>query len=346
MARARSWCRRLAVAALVAAISGQAAQARADEAGDERAFYELGRGLPLFGGRLIVGGYASVEAEFLDQAPDRLGIDDLSTFLTLNLTDRWLVFTEIELEDPVHVDSGGVGSGDPVFSLERLYTEWNGGDRFRVRGGQMLTPIGIWNVIHAAPLVWSTSRPIATEQFFDTGLTGVEATLFVPVSGAELALSALGQATNQIDDTNDPQETRRGFGARAELATANGPRVGASFLRFKDREDRRTETAAGVDLLWNTRHVELWSEIAANVPDSGSTTWGGYVQAVWHAPRRLHPFVRLEYADLGSFERVPIVFGVAWKPLDPVIVKLEGVVGGDDTTLEGDGFLTSVAVLF
>ncbi len=337
------------VAALAAAICAQVADSRADEADDAddvRPVYELGRGLALFDGRLVLGGYASVEAQFLDQTPDQLKIDDLSTFLTLNLTDRWLVFTEMELEDPVHVDGGGVGSGDPVFSLERLYTEWNGGDRFRLRAGQMLTPIGIWNVVHAAPLVWSTSRPIATEQFFDTGLTGIEATVFAPVGRSELAVSAYGQATNQIDDTNDPQETRRGFGARAEWTQAAGPRVGASFLRFKDHVDGRTETAVGVDLLWNTRHLELWSEFAANVPDSGSTTWGGYVQAVWHAPWRLHPFVRLEYADLGTFERVPVVFGVAWKPLDPVILKLEGVVGGDDTTLEGDGFLTSVAVLF
>lgn len=331
---------------MAAAFGALPAGARADEAGDDAPFYELGRGLPLFDGRLVVGGYASVEAEFLDQTPDRLAVDDLSTFLTLNLTDRWLVFTEMELEDPVHVDGGGVGSGDHVFSLERLYTEWNGGDRFRIRAGQMLTPIGIWNVVHAAPLVWSTSRPIATEQFFDTGLTGIEATVFTPIRRSELALTAFGQATNQIDDTNDPQETRRGFGGRAELTTDNGPRIGASFLRFKDHEDRRTETAAGMDLLWNTRHLELWSELAANVPDSGATTWAAYVQAVWHAPWRLHPFVRLEYADLGSYERVPVVFGVAWKPLDPVIVKLEGVVGGDDTTLEGDGVLTSVAVLF
>lgn len=338
MSRIASWRHKAILASVLAFVTAFCAPAHAD--------YELGRGYSLLDGRLTIGGYFSLEAEFLDETPDQLLVDDLSAFVTFRITDRWLLFTEMEAEDPVHVDDDGVGSGKHVFSLERLYTQWLGGDRFRLRAGKMLTPIGIWNLIHAQPLVWSTSRPIATEQFFDTGLTGLEATVFAPLSGAELAFTAFGQATKQLDDSNDPQETRRGFGARVERTPDRGPKVGASFIRFRDRSDDRTETAVGADAIWSTDLAEISSEWAVNIPDSGATTWGAYVQGVAHVGWHLHPFLRLEYADLGSYDRVPVVLGIAFTPLDAMVFKVEGIVGGHDTTLDGNGVLTSFSVLF
>lgn len=326
-------------AALVAAFMlGSATAAAAD--------YVLGRGLTLLDDRLTIGGYLAVHATFLDETDDRLELEDLSALITLRITKDWLLFSEIELEDPVHVDGGGIGSGDHIFSLERLYTQWHGNDRFRLRVGQMLTPFGIWNVIHAEPLVWSTSRPVATEQFFDTGVTGFEASVFAPVGTTDLTVTAFGQGTGHIDDTNDIQEASRAVGARIEAATAAGPRIGASAVYFRDENDRRDETACGVDALWAMRLAELSAEAAINVPESGETTWGLYLQAVAHTPWRLHPFVRMEYVDLGSSDRVPVVIGIAWKPASAVVFKLEGIVGGHDTSLGGEGVLTSFSVLF
>jgi len=329
-------CRRIAVA-LIVATCATAQVSFAD--------CHPGRGVSLFHDKLTIGGYVAVNASFLDETRDTLMLDDLSAFVTLHLTDRWLVFAEAELEDPVHVESGGFATGSDVFSLERLYSEWQPNDRLRLRVGQMLTPFGIWNLIHAQPLVWTTSRPIATADFFDTGVTGFEATVFAPVSRVDVSVTAYGQVTPHVDETDDPQEAHRAVGARID-AGVSGLRVGASAAYFREHEDRRDETAAGVDAMWTARYVELSTEIALNVPDSGDTTGAGYVQAVLHAPWTLHPFVRVEYADLGSYDRVPVVFGLAWKPTDATIVKLEGIVGGHDTSLGGDGVLASYAVLF
>lgn len=338
-----SFARRARAALLAATVLGGAALGIALPRHAEA--YELGRGLSLFGGRLVLGGYASLDAEFLDEETDQLVLDDLSTFWTLNLADHWLVFAEAELEESVHVDGDGVGLGDDVFSLERLYGQWQGSDRLRVRAGQMLTPFGIWNLIHAEPLVWTSSRPIATEAFFDTGTTGLEVTLSGTFRSTDLALTTFGQATPNIDDTGDPQEARRGFGARLTATPDGGPTFGASFLRFRDGEDHRHENAVGADAIWSTRRAELSSEFAVNVADSGDTTWGAYAQLVLHAPWRLHPILRVEYADIDE-RRVPVVLGVAWKPHDAAIVKVEGIVGGHDTSLGGDGARLSFAVLF
>lgn len=317
-------------------------------AGDALAQYEPGAGLTLFGGRLNIGGYLSVEGSFLDETRDQLVLDDLSSFITLHLTDNWLVFSETEIEEGVHLERGGFGTGHDVFSLERLYTEWRPGDRFRLRLGKMLTPFGIWNLIHAAPLVWTTSRPIATTQFFDTGVTGIEASLFHSIGVADLAFTLFGQATEQLNDPNDPQEARRAIGGRVEGGPAFGPRFGASFVHFRDHTDHRDETAYGLDVLWPSRRFELSAEAALNDPDSGRTTLGAYLQLVVHAyePLGLHPFVRVEYADLDTCNRWPVVFGLAWRPTTTIVVKAEGLLGADDTDLGGDGVLTSFSVLF
>lgn len=315
---------------------------------DARAAYEPGRGFSMLDDRLIIGGYLSVEASFLDQSRDRLVLEDVSTFITLKLTDNWLLFSEAEIEEGAHIDRKGVGDGHDVFSLERLYAQWRPNDRFRVRVGKMLTPIGIWNSIHAAPLVWTTSRPIATEQFFDTGLTGAEATWFQSFGATDLALTAFGQATEHLNDPNDPQEARRAIGARLEGGHSCGPHLGASFVRYRDHTDHRNETTYAVDAMWATRYLEASAEAAFNDPDSGRTTLGAYLQLVLHVfePVALHPFVRVEYADLENADRVPVVFGFAWRPTATTIFKVEGILGGRDTDLGGDGALTSFAVLF
>ena len=73
MSRIASWRRSVVLAGLLAPVTALRAPAHAD--------YERGRGSSLLDGRLTIGGYCSREAEFLDETPDRLLIDDLSTFL-------------------------------------------------------------------------------------------------------------------------------------------------------------------------------------------------------------------------------------------------------------------------
>ena len=73
MSRLASWRRSVVLAGLLASVTVFCAPARAD--------YELGHGFNAFDGRLTIGGNFSLEAEFLDDTPDRLLIDNLNTFL-------------------------------------------------------------------------------------------------------------------------------------------------------------------------------------------------------------------------------------------------------------------------
>jgi hypothetical protein len=338
--------RRLLAFALALAIAACPTAVRAQP-------YTLGEGLSLFDGHLRLGGYLAAETAFLDQSPDQLRLDDMSVFVTWNIATHWTFFTEAELEDVVHVDGGGFGSGDDVFRLERLYLQWKGEGAAQVRAGRMLTPFGIWNRIHAAPLVWTTSRPIATEAFFDTGVTGLEVSVSRAFDDIDVTLVGYGQATANLDDSGDANESDRAVGGRLEAGTEHGPTVGASFVHFHDDKSHRNVTAIGADFYWSTRLVEVSAEVAANEPHSRGATWAAYIQVVGHAPWRLHPFLRIEYSDLGGPHRVPVVPGIAFKPGDATILKIEGLIGAQDTPLGagssrrgGDGVLASFAVLF
>ena len=338
--RRRCCAQRLAAAALLVTAFHLAPATPAE------AEYRLGEGLPLLDGRVVLGGYANVTFGALDDSHDQLALEDLSTFVTIHLDDHWSIFTEAELEDTLQFDGDGVGSGDDLFSLERLYLQWEATDNVRLRVGEMLTPIGIWNVIHAAPLVWTTSRPITTERFFDTGLTGAEATFLGSPGDFEVATTLFAQVTGHIDDPGDAQRFRRAFGGRVQAEKIPGARVGLSFVRYDDDTDDRWENTVAADVLWDARFLELSAEAAVNDPDGATTTWGAYGQGVVHMTPQIHPFLRVEFVDLGSRERVPFVFGVAWKPKPAMVIKLEGIVGGHDTELGGDGVLTSFSVLF
>src|SRR4029077_9862208 len=89
-------------------------------------------------------------------------------------------------------------------SVERMYLDVEVSDAVNLRGGIFLPPVGRWNTIHAAPLVWTTSRPLSTERPFDPNLTGVM------LSGSLFPTS--GTLTHTVfDQFAEPLEGNPGF---------------------------------------------------------------------------------------------------------------------------------------
>ncbi len=337
----RMAARRLSAAALaltcVVAATGPARAA---------AHYEPGRGLHLLDDRLLIGGYLAVKGALLDGEPHRLVLDDLSAFVTYRFTDDLEIFTEWEVEDAIFIDADGPDVGRNVSSLERLYLQYEGPGEIRIRAGKLLTPIGIWNPIHAAPLVWTTSRPAATDEFFDTGLTGVQIDKGFLLGELDAQATIFGQFTNQLDRTGARHPIHRGGGGRLQLGDLGRWQTAVSYLGFEDERENRWEHFFGADARLDTRSWEVTSELAVIQPTRGATTWSIYLQAVYDLGWGLYPVLRYEHAKLAEGEGDPFVFGLAYKPLPNVVLKAEGVVGRSDLDLGGNGFLTSFAVLF
>jgi len=135
--------------------------------------YRLGQGYPVGSTGLTLGGYATVSAESLRGERSRVALDDLSLFVWWESERRWKLFAEFDYEDVLaHPSRDSDGEGR-YLALERLYADYAINDRLSLRAGKFLTPIGRWNLVHATPLVWTTSRPLITDQTFPTNVTGL-----------------------------------------------------------------------------------------------------------------------------------------------------------------------------
>jgi hypothetical protein len=311
--------------------------------------YTPGRGLHLGDTHLTLGGYSNVNLTRDEGGPANLALDDLSLFVTWDPLPRIHLFSELEFEDLVEVDdhgNGGTNAWD--FIAERLYGDFTLTDQVGFRVGKFLTPVGRWNVIHAQPLVWTTSRPLATLLPFDPHTTGAMLYGSAPAPAGGLGYSLYGQFTDQLDPSVEPQLAQRSGGARLEYTAWPGWSVGASYLAFLARQRRglpidRWEHLAGLDALYRRGPLEVMGEFAWE-----RDQWGLYLQASLEVLPHIFAVGRYEYFDQPApFPAVHIgVAGIDWAPRPYLLFKSEYLFSDHRAEESPPGFKSSVAVLF
>ncbi len=310
--------------------------------------YTPGRGLQLGDTGLTLGGYGNLNLTRDEGGPAELQLDDLSLFVIAHPTPHLHIFSELEVEDLLRLDDRGRGgSADTRFIAERLYGELLASDALELRVGKFLTPVGRWNVIHAQPLVWTTSRPLATLIPFDSHTTGAMLHGSVFPSSGTVTYAAYGQFVDSLDPVPQPQSMERGAGARLEFTPHRGPSLGASVLSFLDRGE--WQHLGGLDALWRQGPLEMMGEFVY-VDSTGPLPpqWGLYVQNVMRVTERGYLVQRYEHFD----QRPPqpevnlIILGLAFKPLPYVVLKAEYLLADHPAAESPPGIKSSVAVLF
>lgn len=308
--------------------------------------YTPGRGLHVGDTGLVLGGYTDFAVVRPDGGPVRGGLNDLSLFVIWDPLERLHLFSELELEGLHFDDSGKLDASDLEFSAERLYADAIVVDPLTIRVGKFLTPVGRWNVVHAQPLVWTTSRPLATLLPFDPHTTGAMAFGALPAPGGTVGYSVFGQATDPLDPVATPQQMHRGGGVRGEYQAWGGWAVGATYLGYSAGPDHtavRWRQLVGVDAVWRSGPVELLGEFA-HVQDQ----WGLYAQAAVEVISPVFAIARYEYYD-PSGQQHPLhlgIGGLAWKPWSWLVGKVEYRFASDRQPLAPPGFAASIAVLF
>jgi hypothetical protein len=311
--------------------------------------YTPGRGARLGDTNLTLGGYSNLNLTRDDGGPALLSLDDLSLFVIWDPHPRVHLFSELEFEDLVQVDDHGRGgTNNWSFNAERLFGDVTLTDELNVRVGKFLTPVGRWNVIHAQPLVWTTSRPLATLLPFDPHTTGAMLWGWIPTSGGGLSYTAYGQFADQLDPSVEPQLASRSGGGRLEYTARSGQSVGVSYLSFLPdqpghRHDVPWQNLVGLDTFLRHGPLQAMGEFAY---EKGQ--WGLYLQGVVEVVPRVFLVGRYEHYD----QRAPLptveigVAGLAWKPLPYVILKAEYLFSDHRAEESPPGFKSSVAVLF
>ncbi|HWP66854.1 MAG TPA: hypothetical protein VNO26_13160 [Candidatus Limnocylindria bacterium] len=308
--------------------------------------YTPGRGLQVGDTGLTLGGYTDLVATRNEGEDAQFTLQDLSFLILLRLTERLHVFSELEIEDVLEVAADGhVGNPDDRFTVERLYLDYNGADAFSVRGGTFLTPVGRWNPRHAAPLVWTTSRPLVTKRPFDPNATGAMLYgSFFPDAGW-VSYALYGQFAG-LPAGNPPFEPANyAAGARFEFTPISNLSLGASYRAAQ--KFGRWSHLGGVDGLWQWSWLEVQGEAVVEEGRPGAQQWGLYLQAAVELVPRLYLVERYEYYD-GPKPGVAnlIASGLLYRLLSNTVFKIEYLAQASRSPYGVPGVKASLAVLF
>jgi len=248
--------------------------------------YHLGTGENI--GPVNLAGYSNLVFEAPRNGPDALVLEGLSLFASARVNRYFNPFMEVEIESAtLAAEHGATSSGKT--SVERLYNDFELSPSASLRVGKMLTPVGEWNLIHAAPLVWTVTRPLATYYSFPVFVSGASLNLrrasdanwdtqiyFQPGS---IAFAAGGEL--------EPRQYANVGGLNVRYTGDVSNRLGVSLQTANVRGSGGNQTLGSIYGGFNTGSV-MW-DFQANIADiRGGTVarahdreGGGFLQAVY-----------------------------------------------------------------
>jgi len=213
--------------------------------------------------------------------------------------------------------------------------------------GRFLSPIGIWNLIHAAPLVWTTVRPAATRKLFPQSNNGLMLHGATPLWNGAVEYSAYIEGLK--DQDHDPGETPLKKTRGIRLAYDGAAELGLSLDTFEgDDHEHSKYRMIGLDFLKEHDGWEISGEYYKRFQDGeGSDSSGGYLQVVaplanrWFAVGRLENLQMPEDGTTGRW-----LVGAAWRFKEGQVIKLEYDGGQKSQYDMPRGFIASYAILF
>ena len=337
----------LSIIALALAIALQTAMPplQAETAGTTG--YRLGRGYPLGDTGIRLGGYTSVVAAAHRSGPWGFDVNDLSLFTTWE-SGNWRFFSETEVAHPLTAgEHQGLSTSHAQFELERLYADHIFYDALSVRFGKFLTPVGRWNLMHADPLVWSTTRPIATYQLFSRNATGLMLYGGLQVAERRLDYNAYSTLTDSLDPYKSENPFENAFGTHLLYSVTDNLEVGLSYANYRLHEEPGSRfNLVGVESFFSYRQFEVnteWVYRAGGNKDLAQ----GFVQGVaplvghWYAVGR-YEFFQQQRGPAGQLG----VFGLALRPISPLVWKVEYRLGTHNEEIAPGGLYGSFSVLF
>lgn len=317
--------------------------------------YQLGRGYDV--GPFNIAGYSDIVANLPSQEPRSLVLDDLSLFVTGKFGRLFNPFVEAELADLAVLHSGTLpaNEGDGEFVVERLYNDSYLTDSLTLRLGKMLTPVGEWNEIHAAPLVLTTVRPAVTHRNFSEYATGVSLLYSDPY--ARFAdVQVYWQPSEEFSERPSNLAVHRYdrvFGAHVSFPFGLLDKIGASFQRSRDVRGVQ-QSLFGLDFHYSLAKLTLQGEATvSDIADSAAAgardiEWGAYAAAAYALTDSwsVHGWYEVFADRQASAAAQDVLLGVAYRPQPAMVFRLEYLqnVGGEP--VNPTGLFGSWSVLF
>ncbi len=309
-----------------------------------------------------LGGYSSAGITLHRDEEAEAAVNEVSLLLTWNGDSRWSFFSELELERPLSwSDDQQFSHQESQLDLERLYLDYNFSETVNLRMGRFLTPNSRWNLLHASPLVWTSTRPLSTTRLFPTATNGLMLHGSVPLNDYALDYMLFTELIeDQEDDAFDlPFEHVNGV----RVALSKQWNVGVSLLSFSEKNiaafggQSKEYRLLGVDFITHFGETEISGEGFARFTPSGNDGGSGaYLQSAvpfnslglnnsgltnWFWLTRIET---LQRPNEGSVERW--LTGATWRVKPTQLLKLEFTGGSGNQPEAPRGFITSFAFFF
>lgn len=298
--------------------------------------YELGQGWQA--GSYYFSGYTNIKFKKQLNEPAKLELDDLSLFVSGHINQGINPFIEVEVSDHTLVQKSGERENGQ-FAVERFYNDVILSERNTLRAGKMLTPLGGWNVVHAAPLMNTVTRPCTTALGFHAYVSGIS-WLHESEGDAIPDFQLYLQPGNEWFKRPEEQ-AHRNFrnvaGGHISKSFSLTDKIGASFQHGHLIETGERFTLYGINANKSFGKLRLESEaitshftgsvLAGASPRIHSNETGIFVLADYSITSQWHGLVEWErYQDhTAATPSRNTLLGIAYRPRTPMVWKLEYV---------------------
>lgn len=323
--------------------------------------YHWGRGVTITPANLNIGGYFQASYSNPENRLDKVSLNDFSLFITWSPHDRIRFFAEIDEQN--WLTSRGEADFVDSLSIERLYVDFLLTQSTSLRFGKFLTPFGRWNVIHSAPLVWTTNRPIITGNLsFAWRANGLLLSHSHVINDHNLDVAVYLDDTTDLEPKSNNTIFDKAIGARINYEVTEQLQVGTSYLAYQKLADLGLPThhVFGLDAMWQNQGYEVLFESQYHIRDNVEQTTrleekGLFIQGVVPLGGHVSAVGRYEYFnsnvylfDFNSNEKTTHigVTGLAWRPWVPLVVKSEYRFGSNNKVIATSGLYLSVAMFF
>jgi hypothetical protein len=305
---------------------------------------------------VTVSGYAKLAANAPNRAPTAVELDDLSLFVSGKF-NRWLnPFMEAEAyKIPLWEESKGLRFNSAQLVIERLYNDIHVTEDDTLRAGKFLAPINHWNIVHAAPLVWTTTRPVTSSYSRANYVTGVNFRHdFDALVGH--ALEVYWQPAAEFNPkplTEHERHYQTVAGARWIAHEDLDYYLGVSFQHADVDKRNETRNSISVDANWQHKWFELESELLFTHVDTDQLhfrnhDWGGYLQMAVPLVDHFNLIARYEHFEFAN-KQAPTnsaLGGIVYRPVPRLSFKLEWQQTEGSVYKNQTGLYSSIAVLF
>jgi hypothetical protein len=319
--------------------------------------YVLGQGYNV--GSWNFSGYANfkLKVPLQNSKAAEIELDDIALFGQGRINQYLNPFFEIEYSgQPIWEEGEGAFHKSGKFVLERLYNNTFISDKWSLKLGKFLSPVGEWNQIHAPPLVATVNRPLTTFLNFSEF-----------ISGASLQYNPSNQWLPQVqmyyqpwtellpkNISSRPVRYKNVSGINFKYGDDFVWQAGLSIQHAEITNRKERQTLYALDASYDFEHVKLSTQFFfANISGTEpvrrrNIEWGGYLQLVipmseqWDFVARGETFIHRDAIE----SQQNAVFGFNYNPHDSIIFKLEYLLHQGASLGLYEGVYGSFGVMF